>query len=100
MSTREPPYNRLTHAQAERLAVLAEELGEAVQAIGKVLRHGYEHRNPMIPDAPSNRQALMREIGDVLVAVGLLCDASDLDMEAITQFFDAKRERIGKYLHY
>lgn len=35
------PFNQLTNAQAERLHILLEELGEAQQAIGKILRHGY-----------------------------------------------------------
>jgi hypothetical protein len=39
-------FNGLTPAEAERLALLAEECGEVIQAIGKVLRHGYESRHP------------------------------------------------------
>jgi hypothetical protein len=35
-------FNQLTDAEAERLALLAEECGEVVQVIGKILRHGYE----------------------------------------------------------
>ena len=34
------PFNGLTPAEAERLALLMEECGEVVQIIGKVLRHG------------------------------------------------------------
>lgn len=33
-------FNQLSPAEAERLALLSEELGEAQQAIGKILRHG------------------------------------------------------------
>lgn len=36
--------NKLNDAQSERLALLLEELGEAQQAIGKILRHGYQSR--------------------------------------------------------
>ena len=35
------PFNELSPAEVERLAILAEEMGEAIQVIGKVLRHGY-----------------------------------------------------------
>jgi hypothetical protein len=35
-------FNGLAPAETERLALLLEELGEAQQAIGKILRHGYE----------------------------------------------------------
>ena len=36
------PFNQLDCAAAERLAVLAEEAGEVVQAVTKILRHGYD----------------------------------------------------------
>lgn len=42
-------FNGLTPAEAERLALLSEELGEAQQAIGKILRHGYDSSNPVDP---------------------------------------------------
>lgn len=35
------PFNDLSNAELERLALLLEELGEAQQVIGKILRHGY-----------------------------------------------------------
>lgn len=38
MSTRH--FNNLTPGEAERLAMLAEECGEVIQAVGKILRHG------------------------------------------------------------
>ena len=34
-------FNQLTPAETERLAILAEECGEVIQAVGKILRHGY-----------------------------------------------------------
>ena len=37
-------FNGLTPAEAKRLALLAEECGEVLQAIGKVLRHGFGRR--------------------------------------------------------
>ena len=41
-------FNKLTAAQTERLAILSEELGEAQQAIGKIMRHGYDSCNPLL----------------------------------------------------
>ena len=35
-------FNRLSPAEYERLAILAEEMGEAQQALGKIMRHGGE----------------------------------------------------------
>lgn len=58
-------FNQLTPAQAEVLALLAEEAGELIQAIGKILRHGLESTHPANPGGPTNADALVRELGDV-----------------------------------
>lgn len=65
-------YNELTPAQAERLAILAEEMGEAIQVIGKVLRHGYESFNPDSLDPRTNRQLLLHELTDVEAAITMI----------------------------
>ena len=57
-------FNRLTPAEAERLAMLSEECGEVVQIVGKILRHGYESHHPDSPDL-SNRDLLAKELADV-----------------------------------
>ncbi len=56
-------FNQLSPSEAERLAMLAEGCGEVVQAIGKILRHGYESTHP--DGGPTNRATLERECGDV-----------------------------------
>ena len=101
------PFNQLTPAGAERLAVLAEELGEAVavmgsalQAIGKVLRHGYEGSNLIDIAAVSNREALERELGDVRHAMIQLCNGGHVSKAAIHARADRKAEAIGQYLHH
>jgi len=48
----EKHFNGLSPAEAERLALLAEECGEVVQAVCKVLRHGYESTNPTLCNGP------------------------------------------------
>lgn len=57
-------FNGLTPAEAERLAMLAEECGEVIQIVGKILRHGYESFHPVNPRV-TNRQLLVRELRDV-----------------------------------
>lgn len=47
-------FNALTPAEAERLFYLLEKLGEAQQAIGKILRHGYESYDPTVAAPPLN----------------------------------------------
>lgn len=90
--------NRLTPAEAERLALLAEEMGEAIQVIGKILRHGYESKHP--DGGPTNRESLERELGDVYAAMDLLGVSLDVDLHVIQEAADRKRERVQKYLHH
>jgi NTP pyrophosphatase (non-canonical NTP hydrolase) len=72
------PFNQLTPAQAERLAKLAEEAGEIVQAAMKILRHGYDSFNPDDPDHEGNRAELERELGDLHAITGLMLERGDL----------------------
>lgn len=57
-------YNKLTPAETERLAHLLEELGEAQQIIGKILRHGYDNYHPDDPNKTTNRSMLAADKGD------------------------------------
>lgn len=92
--------NGLTKADAERLALLLEEMGEAQHAIGKILRHGYESVNPDDLESPTNRQALAHEIGDVLCALDMMVNANDLPRKLIEQRRVEKAERVTRYLHH
>lgn len=96
------PFNRLTPGEAERLALLAEECGEVVQVIGKILRHGYESCHPNGGD--SNRVLLERELGDLLAAKELMCSefarGEDLSAACIDSFRDQKLKRVRQYLHH
>jgi NTP pyrophosphatase (non-canonical NTP hydrolase) len=93
-------FNQLSPAQAERLFYLLEELGETQQAIGKILRHGYESRDPTktTPTSPTNREHLQNELGDVIRAVQMLWDARDLNEDA-TQKVASKGPPL-KYMHH
>lgn len=57
-------FNKLTPAEAERLAMLAEECGEVIQIVGKILRHGYDSYHPVNPRL-TNRDLLANELRDV-----------------------------------
>lgn len=83
----------------ERLAILSEELGEAQQAIGKILRHGWESTHPNDPQGPSNRKLLERELGDVFAAVTLLARANDIAITVIELRERDKFHKIQPYLH-
>ncbi len=91
-------FNQLSPAQVERLALLAEEMGEAIQAIGKVLRHGLDNYHPH--GGPLNRTRLEFEMGDVLQALDMLVDAGDLSMPVILEHQAEKKAKVSKHLHH
>jgi NTP pyrophosphatase (non-canonical NTP hydrolase) len=94
------PFNQLSPAQAERFAILTEELGESLQIIGKALRHGMKSRNPLIEGSKTNKELLEKELGDVQNAVEMLCAAGDLDRAAITRRAQDKSVSIQPWLHH
>lgn len=75
-------FNSLTPSEAERLAMLAEEAGEIVQAIGKILRHGYTSCHP--DGGIDNRDSLRSEVIDLLGVVHMMRRAGDLDVRVYT----------------
>lgn len=93
-------FNNLTPAEAERLALLAEEMGEAAQIIGKILRHGYDSYNPTIADSPRNREMLETELGHISWAIGLMCKVNDISQGNIQQHKAVKANKVGRYLHH
>lgn len=91
-------FNQLSPAEAERLALLAEECGEVMQAIGKVLRHGYASRHP--DGGPTNREALERECGDVYHSIWRLIGSGDIDGNGMSLRADEKARSVERYLHH
>lgn len=106
-------FNRLTPSEAERLAYLMEEMAEAAQIIGKILRHGYESKDPtkatpIFDDnrggqcgvrntSPTNRELLEREMSDVLVALRMLENSGDLRVLAVR---DTSYNKCMQYMHH
>lgn len=93
-------FNKLTPAEAERLALLLEELGETLQAIGKIQRHGYESKNPHDPSSVTNRMQLARELGDVQAAITIMTRNNDISTSEIREWYDSKLKKINQYLHH
>ncbi len=90
--------NNLSPAEAERLAWIVEECGEILQAIGKIVRHGYESGRPQ--GMTSNRQDLEREIGNLLAALLLAEICGDVSSVTIELARDAKFATVGPFLHF
>jgi NTP pyrophosphatase (non-canonical NTP hydrolase) len=96
-------FHKLSAAELERLAILSEEMGEAQQVIGKIIRHGYESCDPTLPvpddeRPPTNLENLEKELGDVVFAINLLGD--DIDQRAIGRRVLEKQDKIRPYLHH
>lgn len=85
-------FNRLTEAEAERLALLIEECSEVQRAATKILRHGYASRN--------NRIELMVEIGDLQHVLALMFDAQDIFPGLVAEYKRDKAVLIEQYLHH
>ena len=93
-------FNGLTEAEQERLALLAEECAEVIQAVMKVIRHGYESHNPISEDLATNRQLLEKELGHVRTALMLLTNGGDLDNSSIVESGFIKLQTIQQWLHH
>lgn len=91
-------FNALSPAQAERLAMLAEECGEVIQVIGKILRHGYDSYHPDRPHI-TNRELLQRELTD-LAAVENQIHARDRVFLPSSVCVDAAWKKKLRYAHH
>jgi len=69
--------NGLTDSQLESLAILAEECGEVVQRVGKILRHGLQSPRPS--NGELNVKLLEDEIGDICAILDVLTDLGVID---------------------
>lgn len=96
MSTRH--FNNLTPAEAERLALLAEEAAEVVKAAMKILRHGYESRHP--GTGVQNREHLQEELGDLRAAQIIMFAEGDINRQTVNAASESKLKRAGQYLHH
>ena len=93
-------FNQLTPAEAERLALLLEEMGEAQQMIGKVLRHGYYSFHPKDDSETVNAALLAKEMGDVQAALKMMFDADDISKDLVNEAKSKKLKAVQRYLHH
>lgn len=93
-------FNQLTPAEAERLSLLLEEMGEAIRIIGKIQRHGYESYNPFDETMTHNRSLLEKELGHVTHALALMFNNRDINPYIIDKHADKKEESVKPWLHH
>lgn len=92
-------FNELSPSQAEVLALLAEECGEVIQVIGKILRHGLHSRHPN--GGPDNKELLTKELGDIRAAIWLCDSYGCVGHEGrIADAAEIKLSKVEKYLHH
>ena len=91
-------FNQLSDAESERLYLLAEEAAEVIQAIGKILRHGYESTHP--DGGHTNRYLLEKELGDVSHAMLRMIREKDINEYHIDIERQKKATTVKKYLHH
>lgn len=94
------PAPQFTAQQYERLGILCEELGEALQALGKAQRHGFYSSNPHRPDDGDNQMQLERELGHVVAAMSMLSEVTGLSLERISKHCEDKKRTVQKWLHF
>lgn len=93
-------FSQLRNAELERLAILAEEMAEATQVIGKIIRHGYSSCHPDDPHDTQNRYLLEKELGHVLRAIKMMKEAGDVDDYRLSAASEAKKMSMKPYLHH
>jgi hypothetical protein len=92
-------FNGLTADQDERLALLIEECAEVIQCCTKIQRHGYESNNKgQLPE--TNRQALERELGDLIHCYHRMNAAEDINDKRIKSLVANPKPGINAYLHH
>jgi hypothetical protein len=91
--------NKLTPAELERVSVLVGELGESTQAVGNILRHGYESHHPLDP-RQTNRTDLEMELGDIYAALSMMYTAKDISKSRVMKYCRKKLANPNRYLHH
>lgn len=89
----------LNDEQRELLALLAEEAGEAIQAVGKCLRHGLWSSHPDYGNVP-NTALLEREIGHVCAAIDLLAARHIISAGRMHGHRMEKLGKVKQFLHF
>lgn len=99
----------ITDAQRERLAYLAEECAEVIQACAKIMRHGFDSYDPTNPNvikaddgsfSPNNANDLEKELGHIFVGIQMLKNTGDINSENVFNAKSDKLTKIGKYLYH
>lgn len=92
-----PKRNGLSEKREEVLFLLAEDLGEALAAIKRVVDDGYGRCDDK---GVNNRNNLEISLGRVLGTITLLEAVGDINYEAVFAYRQQRVERTREYLRY
>jgi NTP pyrophosphatase (non-canonical NTP hydrolase) len=88
-------------AQRERLTMLAEEAAEVIQAVTKILRHGWGSNHPENSDPNRNNTTdLTKELADMVAVNALMAAAEDIDHSRMSDDILNKLTSIRRYGHH
>ena len=87
---------KLIESLKETLLITQEECAEVTQAISKVLRFGTETRWPD-SNAPTNREKLEEEVGDLLAMIDILVEKAYLSDSFVNAARINKKEKLKKW---
>ena len=76
----------------ETLLITQEECAEVTQAISKVFRFGMDSQYPA--GAPTNKQKLEEELGDLIALITLLTQKNIIDAKSVDIAANAKLEKL------
>lgn len=76
----------------ETLLITQEECAEVTQAISKVFRFGMDSQYPA--GAPTNKQKLEEELGDLIALITLLTQKDIIDAKSVDIAANAKLEKL------
>lgn len=91
-------FNGLTPAEAERLAMLAEECAEVIQIVAKIQRHGYEGFHPDDPST-TNRTLLKKELVDLAAVENEMMDVGDVRFTLPGEILQSWQKKL-RYSHH
>lgn len=84
----------MTEQEKEILIITAEECGEVVQAVTKILRFGKDDKTSAVY---TNVHHLEQEVGDLLCLFDIMVERGLIDQSAVYEASVAKRARLENY---
>ena len=76
---------------------LMEECAEISIIASKIKRFGLDSYNPYDPEQTTNRMLLIRELNDLMAAIEIINDRTDLDYKPDIKSIELKKQKV---IHY